>query len=109
MFSVLPAEQIGPNNPGVEIVGAPDSVNSNTQLSVREASNMIVHYCRPIDALPTDTWIGIFPTNTPSDQMTKDNANLLSFWLRTPGEQGQTCNETMAFSAELTPGQDYQI
>ena len=109
LFSVLSTEQIGPNTPGIEIVGAPQSVNNNTQLSVREASNMIVHYCRPVDAAPTDTWIGIFPTNTPSDQMTKDNANLLGYWLGTPGEHGQACGEAMAFSAELTPGQGYQI
>jgi hypothetical protein len=42
--------------------------------------------------------------------MTKDNANALGFWLKTPGNaKGQACGETMAFAAELPVGQNYRV
>jgi hypothetical protein len=57
-----------------------------------------------------ETWIGVFPVDTPSDQLTKDNANALGFWLKTPGSaKGQACGETMAFAAELPLGQNYRV
>jgi hypothetical protein len=43
--------------------------------------------------------------------MTKHNANLLGFWLKTPGSGGvdQPCGEAEAYASEFTPGQEYQI
>jgi hypothetical protein len=40
--------------------------------------------------------------------MTKDNANAIGFWLKTPGgEDG--CGEAEAYASELPPDQAYQI
>jgi hypothetical protein len=110
LVSILPRALVSPDAPGVEIVGASGSDQSNGPITVREASNLIVRYCRPAGTAPGDTWIGIFAAGTPSEQMTKDNANVLGFWLKTPGgENGQACGEAMAFAAELATAQDYQV
>jgi hypothetical protein len=107
--TILPPPRVHPDAPGVEIVGA-TRADDAAKVSVREGSNLIVRYCRPAGAEPADTWIGIFAAGTPSDQMTKDNANVIGFWLKTPGEaQHEPCGEAMAFASELTPGTDYQV
>ncbi len=41
--------------------------------------------------------------------MTKDNANLIGNWLRTPGDDGAACGEAEAYTSELSPGTDYQV
>ena len=103
---VLPPAQVGPDAPGVEIVGA----RGAGVLGIREGSNLLVRYCRPSGAAAADSWIGIFPVGTPADQLTRDNANASSYWLKAPGgPRGQPCGAAMAFSAELVPGQDYQL
>jgi hypothetical protein len=91
-------------------VGAPIDGGNAASVSAREGSNLIVRYCRPAGATAADTWIGVFPSGTPIDQMTKDNANVLGFWLKTPGGlQGEPCAEAMAFASELPPDQGYQV
>lgn len=104
VFSILAKAAVTRDNPGVEIVG----VAQNSRAEVREGANLIVHYCRPANAKPANTWIGIFPAGTPSNRMSKIKADAHGgFWLKTPGDQ--ICAETMAFAAELPPSQDYQI
>jgi hypothetical protein len=104
MATILPPPLVSPGAPGVEIVGAAANV------ALREGSNPIVRYCRPAGAAAADTWIGVFEAGTPSDQMTKDNANLIGFWLKTPGgENGSPCGEAEAYASELTPGTNYQV
>jgi hypothetical protein len=108
--TILPPAAVSPEAPGVEIVGAPDRVHTTASIPVREDSNLIVRYCQPAGAAPADGWIGIFTLGTPPEQMTRDNADVLGFWLRTPGTAANAvCGEAMAFAAELTPGQDYQM
>jgi len=110
MLTILPPALVYPNTPGIEIVGAAAGGGGPAGVSVREGSNLIVRYCRPSGVAAADSWIGIFAAGTPPDQMTKDNANVIGFWLKTPGgTQGQPCGEAIAFASELTPGQDYQI
>lgn len=110
MLTILPPALVYPNTPGIEIVGAAADGGGPAGVSVREGSNLIVRYCRPSGVAAADSWIGIFAAGTPPDQMTKDNANVIGFWLKTPGgTQGQPCGEAIAFASELTPGQDYQI
>jgi hypothetical protein len=106
---ILPPARVHPDAPGVEIVGA-TSADGAAKVSAREGSNLIVRYCRPAGAAAADTWIGIFAAGTPGDQMTKDNANVIGFWLKTPGDaRAEPCGEAMAYASELTPGTDYQI
>jgi hypothetical protein len=110
MATILPRALVSPAKPGVEIVG-PASAGDAAKVSVREGSNLIVRYCRPNGAASGDTWIGIFAAGTPADQMTQDNANVIGFWLKTPGGGGerQPCGEAEAYASELTPGQEYQV
>ena len=106
MATVLPP-LVTSDAPGVEIVGAPVGA---TSVSLREGSNPIVGYCRPSGVAAADTWIGVFQAGTPSDQMTQDNANIIGFWLKTPGtNQTQPCGEAEAYASELTPGTSYQV
>lgn len=108
MATILAPGVVSPDSPGVEIVGA---ASATAQVAVREGANLIVHYCRPTGAAAADTWIGIFAVGTPADQMTKDNANLIGYWLKTPGGGGDPdplCGDAEAYTSELTPGTDYQ-
>jgi hypothetical protein len=43
--------------------------------------------------------------------MTKDNADVIGFWLKTPGGGGENepCGEAEVYASELTPGQEYQV
>jgi hypothetical protein len=110
MVTILPPVLVRPDSPGVEIVGAAANGGGAARVSVREGSNLIVRYCRPSDAAAADAWIGIFAAGTRPDQMTKDNANVIGNWLKTPGgKSGQPCGEAEAYASELTPGQDYQV
>ncbi len=107
-ITVLPKFSITPSAPGVEIVGS--NVGSAGKLDVREGSNLIVHYCLPAGTTNASGWIGIFAQGTPANQMTKDNANLLSIWLKTPGyAAGQSCGEAPAFTSELPANTSYKI
>ncbi len=107
VFSIVPTGAVTVSHPGVEIVGAAQ----NTKIEIREAANLIVHYCRPAKATAANTWLGIFPAGTPSNQMNKAKAEAQGgFWLKTLGNQpSQACGETLAFTAELPPSRDYQI
>jgi hypothetical protein len=110
LFTILPHTSVSSESPGVEIVGAHYRSHNSATVSLREGSNPIVRYCRPVGAAPSETWIGAFPVDTPSDQMTKDNANVIGFWLKTPGNaNGQACGEAMAFAAELAVVQNYRV
>ena len=110
LVTVLPQAVINPESPGVEIVGESNYVEGKGVIELRGVSNPIIRYCRPTGVAAAETWVGIFPVDTPSDQMTKDNANVLGFWLKTPGNgKGQACGETMAFAAELAVGQNYLV
>jgi hypothetical protein len=110
MVAILPPALVSPDSPGVEIIGAASSGGDPASINVREGSNFIVRYCRPSGVTAAKSWIGIFAAGTPTDQMTKANANLIGFWLKTPaGRGGQGCGEAEAFASELTPGQDYQV
>jgi Phosphoesterase family len=111
MATILPPALVSAARPGVEIVGAPAGAGDAAKVSLREGSNPIVRYCRPRGAAAADTWIGIFEAGTPPDQMTQDNANVIGFWLKTPGGGGerQPCGEAEAYASELTPGQDYEV
>jgi hypothetical protein len=110
LVTILPHALVSPELPGVEIVGASDHGQGNGVIALRGVSNPIVRYCRPTGVAAAETWIGVFPVDTPSDQMTKDNANALGFWLKTPGNaKGQACGETMAFAAELPVGKNYGV
>jgi hypothetical protein len=84
LVTILPPALVYPNSPGVEILGAAADGGGPAGVSVREGSK-IVRYCRPSGAAAADRWIGIFAAGTPPDQMTKDNANVIGFWLKTPG------------------------
>ena len=110
LVTILPRELVRPDAPGVEIVGATAGDENGATISLRGDSNLTVRYCRPAGAAPEETWIGIFAAGTPSDQLTRDNANVIGFWLKTPGAvNSQPCGEAMAFAAELATGQDYQV
>jgi len=107
MAMILAPGAVSPDHPGVEIVGA--NLAGSGELSVRNFANTIVHYCRPSGVAAKDIWIGVFAAGTPADQLTKDNANLIGNWLRTPGDDGSVCGEAEAYTSELTPGTDYQV
>jgi hypothetical protein len=110
MAAILPPALVSPDAPGVEIIGAASSGGDPANVNVREGSNFVVRYCRPSGVTAGKSWIGIFAVGTPSDQMTKNNANLIGFWLKAPGKEGdQGCGEAEAFVSELTPGQEYQV
>ena len=69
-----------------------------------------MRYCAQPGATVANRWIGIFADGTPPSQMTKDNANALGNWLKTPGaSQSPFCGEALAYPAELTPGLDYHV
>jgi hypothetical protein len=110
LVTILPRALVSPELPGVEIVGASEHGQGNGVINLRAVSNPIVRYCRPTGVAAAETWIGVFPVDSPSDQLTKENANALGFWLKTPGNaKGQGCGETMAFAAELPLGQNYRV
>jgi hypothetical protein len=95
MATILPAPLVSAADPGVEIVGAATSGNP-ANVGLREGSNPIVRYCRASDVAAANTWIGVFATGTPSDQMTKDNADVIGFWLKT-----QVVGERISRAAKL--------
>jgi hypothetical protein len=110
LFTILPAALVSVSAPGVEIVNSPGRDDDNGPIRLREVSNLTVRYCRPAGTAPGDTWIGIFEAGTPSEQMTRDNANSIGFWLKTPGgTHGDPCGETSAFASELASGVDYRV
>jgi len=110
MATILPPALVTPGNPGVEIVGASTSGNP-ANVGQRYGSNPIVRYCRPSGVAAANSWIGVFQTGTPSDQMTQANADVIGFWLKTPGGGGESepCGEAEAYASELTPGQEYEV
>jgi hypothetical protein len=109
MATVLPPASINPDDqPGVEIVGA--SAGDATVLEVREGSNLGVHYCFPADSTPALGWVGVFAAGTPVSELTKDTADAIGFWLKTPGgQEAPTCGAAQAFASELAPNQEYQV
>jgi hypothetical protein len=110
LFTVLPAPLVSPSAPGVEIVSSAGSDAERSPVSLREVSNLTVRYCRPAGTAPGNAWIGIFAADTPDDQMTRDNANVIGFWLKTPGgAAGEPCGEASAFASELAPGAEYRV
>jgi hypothetical protein len=111
MVSVLPPLLVSRNHPGVEIVGASASGGDAANVGVRYGSNPIVHYCLPPGDSVVNSWIGIFATGTPDSQLTQDNANVIGFWLKTPGGGGAEppCGEAEAYASELSPGQPYEV
>ena len=98
---VLPRPSVGPDAPGVEIVGA----SGDAAPALREGANPIVRYCLAPDMVTTDGWIGIFPDGTPADRMTKAEAKHVGFWLKTP----QRCGEAEAYVAGLKPELKYRV
>jgi hypothetical protein len=111
MVSILPALQVSPSEPGVEIVGASATGTNESNVSLREGSDAIVHYCLPSGADLSEGWIGVFPADTPPNNMTKKAARTIGIWLHTPGGGGTTppCGEAEAYTSELTPGTTYQV
>jgi hypothetical protein len=111
MVSILPAPQVSPSEPGVEIVGASATDTNAANVSLREGGDAIVRYCLPSGSDLSDGWIGIYPGGTPISNMTKKAARTISFWLYTPGGGGATppCGEAEAYTSELTPGTTYQV
>jgi hypothetical protein len=110
MLTVLAPSQLDSGRPGVEIVGAPDGAAHAAGVRLREGANLIVRYCRPAGAEAAATWIGVFPAGTPAGRMTQEQANVIGYALRTPGSPpGSACGETLAYAAELKPGQEYEI
>jgi hypothetical protein len=111
MVSILPAPQISPSEPGVEIVGASATGTNMANVSLREGSDAIVRYCLPSGSDPSDGWIGVFPVGTPLNNMTKKAARTIGIWLYTPGGGGTTpsCGEAEAYTSELAPGTTYQV
>jgi hypothetical protein len=99
------------NYPGVEIVGASASGGDPANVGVRYGANPIVRYCLPPGARLANSWIGIFATGTPNSQLTQDNANVIGYWLKTPGGGGAEppCGEAEAYVSELSPGQPYEV
>jgi len=109
-FAVLPQSQTTPNAPGVEILGTTPLRAGSTPIAVREGANVIVRYCRPRGAAASGIWIGVFPDGTPLDQLTRDNANLIGYWLKAPGNSPtDLCGEASAYTSELTPSAAYEI
>jgi hypothetical protein len=109
-FAVLPQSRIAPDAPGVEIEGAAGLGAGNQSVIVREGANIVVHYCRPRGATASDVWIGLFPVGTPADQLTRDNANAIGYWLKTPGSSPTSpCGDASAFTSELAPSADYEV
>ncbi len=109
-FTVLPRSQVTPDSPGVEILGAAAFGAGSPPIGVREGSNVTVHYCRPEGAAASTIWIGVFAQGTPSDQLTRNNANLIGNWLKTPGSAPTAvCGDASAFTSELTPSAAYEI
>jgi len=110
MATILPRPLVTPANPGVEIVGASTSGNP-ANVGQREGANPIVRYCRPSGVAAANSWIGVFPVGTPSNQMTQANADVIGFWLKTPGGGGESepCGEAEAYASELTPSQEYEV
>jgi len=106
-LGVLAATAVDAAHPGVAVLGAPQP---GQLLHIREASNLVVHYCRAIDTPAAASWIGVFPAGTAADQWTQANADTVGFALRAPGAGPELpCSEQAAFVAELSPGQPYQI
>lgn len=107
MVTILPRPLVSPTRPGVEIVGMAEDGGHG----VREGSNLVVRYCLPAGADPAKGWIGIFPSGTPPKDMTRNAADEIGYWLKTPGSAGGKpgCGEAEAYSSELTPDQDYQV
>jgi hypothetical protein len=106
---VLPAPQVSPRTPGVEIVDAPRAEGGAKAIFVREGANTLVRYCRPSNAAAGDTWIGVFPAGTAPDQLTQANALSIGYWLKTPGDGGGPCGEAMASASELPVNAVYNI
>ena len=111
MVNVLPLPLVSEKYPGVEIVGASASGGDPANVGVRYGANPIVRYCLPPGARIANSWIGIFATGTPNSQLTQDNANLIGYWLKTPGGGGADppCGEAEAYASELSPGQPYEV
>jgi Phosphoesterase family len=111
MVTVLPPPMVSPQHPGVEIVGASASGGDPTNVGVRYGANPIVHYCLPPGASIANSWIGIFATGTPNSQLTQANANVIGYWLKTPGGGGAPppCGDAEAYVSELSPGQPYEV
>lgn len=109
-FTILPPSQITPDAPGVEILGATLLGARTAHIPVREGANVTVRYCRPRGANASGVWIGVFADGTPVDQLTRDNANLIGYWLKTPGNSPTDfCGEASAYTSELTPSATYEI
>jgi hypothetical protein len=105
-ITILPKAHVLAQVPGVEIVGSAAS----SGFRVREGGNLIVRYCRPAGASADSTWIGVFAVDTPADQFTKDNANLIGYWLKTPGSDSKSpCGQALAYSSELAPNAQYEV
>src|SRR6266853_699501 len=111
MVEILPAPQVSPSEPGVEIVGASATGGNAANVNLREGSDAIVHYCLPSGSDLSDGWIGIYPTGTAINNMTKRAARTVGFWLYTPGGGGEAapCGEAEAYTSEFTPGTTYQV
>jgi hypothetical protein len=111
IVEVLPPALVTPSHPGVEVVGAALTGGNADNVSLREGSNPILRYCLPSGVAPANGWIGVFPAGTSPKHMTKYDANLIGFWLKTPGggPGGPHCGEAEAYASELAPGKDYQV
>jgi hypothetical protein len=110
MVSILPAPQVSPSEPGVEIVGASATGTNAANLTLREGSDAIVRYCLPPGSNSSEGWIGVFPAGTSLNNMTRKAARTIGIWLYTPGGGGATppCGEAEAYTSELAPGTTYQ-
>ena len=111
MVSILPAPQVSPSEPGVEIVGTYATGGNAANVNLREGSDAILRYCLPSGSDLSNGWIGIFPAGTAINNMTKKAARTVGFWLYTPGGGGEAapCGEAEAYTSELTPGTTYQV
>ena len=111
MVSILPAPQVSPSEPGVEIVGASATGTNASDVTLRQGSDAIVRYCLPSGSDLSAGWIGVFPAGTPLNNMTKKAARTIGIWLYTPGGGGTTppCGEAEAYTSELAPGTTYQV
>lgn len=111
MVSILPAPQVSPGAPGVEIVGASATGGSAATVNLREGSDVILRYCLPSGSNLSNGWIGIYPAGTAINNMTKKAARTVGFWLYTPGGGGEAapCGEAEAYTSEFTPGATYQV
>jgi hypothetical protein len=111
MVTVLAPPRVSADSPGVEILGAGTSSGTTGSVELRYGSNPIVRYCLASADREANSWIGIFPADTPSGRMTRDEARKTGYWLRTPGGGGETapCGEAEAYAAEMSPGHTYEI